>query len=101
MASFDVKSLFTYIPAQFTINLISDQIFVQNGKTFCCLPKNPVKKVIDLVMYRSRAGTMFQFNYQEYERIDEFSIDSPIAPYMADLCMSWVLNEAFINANIH
>ena len=51
MASFDVKSLFTYIPAQFTINLISDQIFVQNGKTFCCLPKNPVKKIIDLVMY--------------------------------------------------
>ena len=39
MASFDVKSLFTNIPVQFTISLISDQIYMPNVKTFHGLTK--------------------------------------------------------------
>ena len=34
MACLDVRSLFTNIPVQFTINLILDQIYVQDVKTF-------------------------------------------------------------------
>ena len=34
MASFDIKSLFANIPVQFTINLILNQIYVQDVKTF-------------------------------------------------------------------
>ena len=39
MASFDVKSLFTNIPVQFTIDIILDEIYVPDVKTFLGLTK--------------------------------------------------------------
>ena len=46
MASFDVKSRFTNIPVQFTINLILDRIYVQDVKTFYGLTKTQLTKLL-------------------------------------------------------
>ena len=96
MASFD-KSLFTHISAQFKINLILDQIYVQDVKTFYGLTKTHLKTIL----IWSCTGTMFQFNNQIYEQIDGVSMGSPIAPCMAKICMNWVLNQALNNANLY
>ena len=97
MASFDVRSLLTNIPVQFTINLILDQIYEQDVNTFHGLTKTQLKKLL----IWSCTGTIFQFNNQIYEQIDGVSMGSPIAPCMADICMNWVLNQASNNANLH
>ena len=97
MASFDVRSLFTNIPVQCTINLILDQIYVQDVNTFHGRTKTQLKKLL----IWSCTGTTFQFNNQIYEQIDGVSMGSPIAPCMADICMNWVLNQALNNANLH
>ena len=70
MASFDVKSLFANISVQFTINLILDQIYVQDVKTFHGLTKTQLKKLLT----RSCTGTIFPFNYQIYEHINDLTV---------------------------
>ena len=46
MASLDLKSLFTNFPVEFTTNLISDQIYVEDVKTFHGLTKTQLKKLL-------------------------------------------------------
>ena len=70
MACLDVKSLFTNIPVQFTINLILVQIYVLDVKTFHGLTKSPLKKLLVWLC----TGTMFQFNNQIYEQSNIFEV---------------------------
>ena len=63
--------------------------FSQGTKDFNGLIENQSKKLPSWTC----KGTIFQFNENIYEQIDEFSMGSPIAPLMADVCMNWVLNE--------
>ena len=89
MASLDVKSLFTNVPLDFTIELILNNVFSQGTKDFNGLNKNQLKKLLSWTC----KGTIFQFNGNTYEQIDGISMGSPIAPLMADVCMNWILNE--------
>ena len=89
MASLDVKSLFTNVPLDFTIELILNNVFSQGTKDFNGLNKNQLKKLLSWTC----KGTIFQFNGNTYEQIDGISMGSPIAPLMADVCMNLILNE--------
>ena len=89
MASLDVKSLFTNVALDFTIELILNNVFSQGTKDFSGLNKNQLKKLLSWTC----KGTIFQFNGNIYEQIDGISMGSPITPLMADVCMNWILNE--------
>ena len=53
------------------------------------LNKNQLKKLLSWT-YK---GAIFQFYENIYEQRDGISRCSPIAPFMADVCMNWILNE--------
>ena len=68
MRSLAVKSLFTNVLLDFTIELILNNIFIQSTKDFNGLKKNQLKRLLS----RTCKGTIFQFNENIYEEIDEF-----------------------------
>ena len=89
MASLDVKSLFTNVPVNFTIDLILNNIFNNGVKDFNGLNRQQMKKLLTWTC----KGTVFQFGGNIYEQTEGIAMGSPIAPLMADVCMNWVLNE--------
>ena len=89
MSSLDVKSLFTNIPVDFTVNLILDSIFINDVKKFQGLNRQQLKKLLKW----SCSGTVFQFNEELFEQTDGVAMGSPIAPLMADICMNWVIGK--------
>ena len=89
MASLDVKSLFTNVPVDFTINLIQNNIFSNGVKKFNGLTRLQLRKFLEWTCTR----TVFQFGGNYYEQVDGVSMGSPIAPLMADVCMNWVLDQ--------
>jgi len=83
MPSFDVTSLFTNVPVDFTINLILDSVFRESDE-FNGLDRRRKKKLLEWVV----KTTTLQFNGRFYRQVDGVAVGSPIAPLMADVCMS-------------
>jgi hypothetical protein len=90
MYTFDVKSLFTNIPVDFTINLILSAIFRDGAEDFKGLNKRRLKSLLGWCTNH----TTFQFNSEYYSQIDGVAMGSPLAPLMADVCMNYILDEA-------
>ena len=90
MGSFDVRSLFTNIPVNFTINLILENIFTNDVKDFNELSKLQLKKLL----HWTTKGTVFQFQGKLYEQTDGVAMGSPIAPLLVDVCMNWIFDQA-------
>ena len=84
-----VKSLFTNVPVNFTIDLVLKSVFSNNTTEFRGLTKFQLKKHL----HWTCKGTVFQFNGQLFEQIDGVSMRSAIAPLLADVCMNWVLDQ--------
>ena len=89
VASLDVKSPFTNIPVNFTLDIILHSIFNKEVKKSYGLLRLQLKK---LFQWTSR-GIIFQFNGQLYEQIDGVAMGSPIASLIADVSMNWVLDQ--------
>ena len=90
MVSFDVKSLFTSIPKTYTINLILDSIFSNNGTDWNGLNRNRLKKLLNW----ATKSTTFQFDGKFYEQLDGISMGSPIGSFMADVILNHVIDKA-------
>ena len=89
MARLDVKSLFTSVPVNFTIDLILNNIFKNGVKHFNGLNRQQMKKLLTWTCKE----TVFQFGGNIYKQTEGMAMGSPIAPLMADVCINWVLNE--------
>jgi len=92
MEILDVKSLFTNVTVDFTIDtidLILNNIFRYGVKDFNGLKKQQLKKLL----FWTCKGTIFQFNNNIYEQIDGILMGNPIAPLMADVYINWVLEQ--------
>ena len=89
MAGLYVKSLFTNLPVNFTIDLVLKGVFSNNITEFHGLSKLQLKKLL----HWTSKGTVFHFNGQLFEQIDGVSMGSPIAPLFAYVCMNWVLDQ--------
>ena len=89
MTSFDITSLFTNVPVDFTINLILDSVFRRSDE-FNGLNSRCMKKLLEWVV----KTTTFQFKGRFYRQIDGVAMGSPIAPLMADVCMNYVIDQA-------
>ena len=87
--SFDVKSLFTNIPVDFTIKLVLNELFPDEQSKINGLSKKQFHKLLEWTYKK----TTLQFNQNYYHQLDGLTMGSPLAPAMADICMNWPTNE--------
>ena len=81
MASFDIKSLFTNISLDETIDII-----VSNNSTyFQNFTRNEFTKLLSFAVKNCH----FFFNGVMFEQTDDVAISSPLGPIFADIFLSW------------
>ena len=82
MVSFDVKSLFTNVPLETTIDIILRRIYTNHELT-TSLTKKEMKKLLLLCT----KNVHFTFNQQIYIQVDGVAMGSPVVPLLADTFM--------------
>ena len=82
MVSFDVKSLFTNVPLDFTINLILDKIYKEKVIS-TKLNRNELLQLLNLCT----KGMHFSCNNEMYQQIDGVAMGSPLGPVLANIFM--------------
>ena len=83
MVSFDVSSLFSNVPLDFTIDIILKKIF--NEKLISTkLKREQFKELLELCTKRLR----FSFNGVMYQQKDGVAMGSPLGPVIANIFMS-------------
>ena len=80
--SFDVKSLFTYIPLDFTINVMLRRIYNEN-EIHTNIKRSEMKEVLLL----STKNVHFTFNNDIYQQCDGVAIGSPLGQVIAGIFM--------------
>ena len=82
MASFDVKSLYTNVPLETTIDIILRRIYTNHELT-TSLTKKEMKELLLLCT----KNVHFTFNGQIYIQVDGVAKGYPLAPWLADIFM--------------
>ena len=95
LASFDVKSLFTNIPVNFTIQIILQKLFPDKSTRFYGMNKTQFRKLLNWTC----KTTTLQFDGKFYHQIDGMAMGSPLAPAMADIFMNWLVETAATKSN--
>jgi hypothetical protein len=83
MVSFDVKSLFTNVPVNETIDIILNNLFPSNNSKYANFNKKDFKKLIEL----AATDPHFTFDNKIYSQIDGVAMGVPIAPLLANVFM--------------
>ena len=84
MASFDVTSLFTNIPVDETIEIISNHIFA-NCMYFEGFDRSQFITLLSLLVKNCH----FIFNGRIYQQIDGVAMGGPLGPFFANIFMSF------------
>ena len=79
MASLDVESLFTNIPLNETIEIVTKQVF-GNKRKVDGLSRTDFRRLLKL----STKGTVFYFNGKYYRQKDGVAMGSPLGPVLAN-----------------
>ena len=79
MASLDVDSLFTNIPLNETIDIVTDKVF-ENKQKVNGIFKSDFKKLLTL----ATKGSVFYFNGSYYRQKDGVAMGSPLGPALAN-----------------
>ena len=82
MVSFDVKSLFTSVPLDYTIDIITKRIFKDHEIT-TIFTKSEMKKLLTLCT----KNVHFSFNNEIYIQLDRVAMGSPLGPVIANIFM--------------
>lgn len=80
MVSLDIKSLFTNIPIEETINIVCDKLFKNQNKF-----ENFTKKEFEKLLRIATSESHFIFNEKFYDQIDGVAMGSPLAPTLANI----------------
>ena len=94
MVSFDVASLFSNVPLDFTIRVILKKVYedkVINTK----LKKEQLKELLELCTKRLH----FSFNGEMFQQSDGVAMGSPLGPVIANIFMSELENEIIPQLN--
>ena len=83
MISFDVKSLFTNVPLQQTIEIILRKIYEEN-KVNIKIPKTTLKELLQLCTKHLH----FSYNGEIYIQCDGVAMGSPLGPVLANIFMT-------------
>ena len=84
MASFDVKSLFTNIPLDETINIVCDSMF-KDQDTYCNFTKEQFTSLLQLAVKDSP----FIFNKRLYVQTDGVAMGSCLGPSLANIFLGY------------
>ena len=80
MASFDIKSLFTKIPVDETVNIILQRVF-SDSTHFKGIDRSFFKKILD----NCTKNNIFLFNGETYIQTDGAPMGGPISPTLAEI----------------
>ena len=96
MVSFDVKSLFTNVPLQKTIDVILDRVYNQQR-----IQTNIKKRTLNKLIQDTCNKTAFTANGVIYEQTDGVSMGASLGPVLANIIMTElerVIVDDLINA---
>ena len=79
MASLDVESLFTNIPLDETIEIVTKKVF-QKKRKVNGISRRDFKRLLEI----STKGTVFYFNGHYYKQKDGVALGSPLGPALAN-----------------
>ena len=82
LVSFDVVSLFTKVPLEFTINHILDRIY-RDKEINTKLSREEMKKLL----YLCTKEMHFSYNGKIYQQVDGVAMGSPLGPVLANIFM--------------
>ena len=82
MVSFDVKSLFTSVPLDYTIDIIIKRI-IEDHEITTIFTKSEMKKLLTLCT----KNVHFSFNNEIYIQLDGVAMGSPLGPVIANIFM--------------
>ena len=84
--SFDIKSLYTNVPLEETINKVTYVVYEQN--TSSIFAKSKMTKTVFKNLLRACSQSIFVFNGNVYQQVDGLSMGSPLAPLLANWFVS-------------
>ena len=96
MLSFDVKSLFTPVPLEHTIDIIIKRIYEKHEIT-TVFTKGEMKKLLTICT----KNVHFSFNNYIYIQIDGVAMGSPLGPVIANMFMVELENVLVPKLNYH
>ena len=97
MVSFDVCSLFTNVPLDETIKLISEKVYAGTSKK---VPPFPQKVFIKLLKFATSG--MFMYKNKLYTQVDGVAMGSPLGPSLANFFLGYLEElKLFSNPNLN
>ena len=86
MCSFDIKSLFTNVPLEETINICLQTLYHDENVTRPIVPEELFKKLM------MKATTEVEFSYDDvmYKQIDGVAMGSPLGPALANIFVGYL-----------
>jgi hypothetical protein len=88
--SFDIVSLFTNVPLQLTLDLISDELY-----NTVRMEKPPMPKQSFLELLRAATGGIFSHRDQLFQQSDGVSMGNPLAPTLANFFLGYLERNLF------
>ena len=93
MASFDIKSLFTNIPLEETIDIATNSLFPNENSSVLGLTPGIFRKLLQFAV----KNVLFIFNNKMYQQIDGVAMGNPLGPTLANLFLchhetNWLSN---------
>ena len=92
LVSFDVCSLYTNVPLDETINLISDCVYSEESLKVPPFPK----KIFQKLLKHATSG-MFLYNDKLYRQVDGVAMGSPLGPSLANFFLGHLEKYKFFN----
>jgi len=85
MCSLDIKSLYTNVPINETIELVIRNIFTNATTSFKGFDEQQFRKLLNL----SLNDTYFKFNNSIYKQVDGLAMGSPLSPVAANIFLNF------------
>ena len=86
--SFEVKSLFTSIPLQLTLECTENAI--KNSTVELPLPTDDIMDLLNLCL----TSTYFQYNGKHYKQLHDTAMGSPVSVVVAEIVMQNIAEQA-------
>ena len=95
LVTFDIKSLYTNVPLEETINGVAEVMFTENPDSI--FAKSQISKTVFKNLLRTCSQSVFIFHGKVYQQIDGLSMGSPLAPLLANWFVSKLETELLNN----
>lgn len=96
IVSFDVCSLFTNVPLQETIDIITDQLYSTENADPPPFPKKSFKKLLSCA-----TNGIFMYKDEIYSQTDGVTMGNPLGPTLANFFMAHMENKVLLETGTH